>query len=511
MNHVFDVLRAITVLCEPEELVELVVNKAQSLLEAAAAVVILRTDQGYRVESASGFDPGAVVGLESDSFRTVQEQLEAMARGGGGWEGFLGVPMVAAGMVIGALCVFGSPRGRFSDEDTQLLSLLADQVSVVLDNARLHQALRRHHQDLYQSHHHVDSRLKTVLEHMADGLLLFGPDGPLLQSNRAARTMLELGQDGTLGVEISVAGPGGWVDCWSLEMLYRLMVAAGPGAMVHLKVDSIGRWYDAVCTPSTTPEGLREYVVLLRDVTHYRRVEDLKASFLSMAAHEIRTPVTAIHGYLSLLLSGRLGDSAPLPGAVTRALQAMQSNVERLLLLISDLLDVTRMDGPGISFNSTAVDVRSLIDEVLEEVSVLAENRHITVKRDVPELGHAFWDQQRVAQVMLNLLSNALKFTPEGGEVEVSAQAGPAALVIRVADSGPGIHPSQHRLVFEPFWRGDHARQTPGSGLGLAICKRIVDAHLGRIWVESQVGAGATFIVELPRRLEQAAVVQQRS
>lgn len=474
---------------EPEEFWGRLVQCTRTLLEAAAVVVVLDRGDGYGVATCTGLEPAAA-GVRAPSLAAVREQLESRA-GVALW-----VPLESTDPK-GMLGAFAAPTRRFSPEDGELLSTVAGLAGTMQERA-----LRRPGRCPLRAipgNGQKTGRLESVLDQVADGLVLLGPSGRLVQCNQTARVILNLGEDGTLRAALSLSCPQGWVRCTTLDTLYRSLLSSGPGAYVLITEGLAGRWYDVTCTYVRTEGGDGEFLVLLHDVTHHRQADAVTFNLLPMAAHEIRTPLTAIHGYLSLLGLNRTALPGALAPPVVRALDGIQSNVDRLLKLLSDLMDVTRLDGRTRPLNRVSTDVGQLIRTVLAETAILAERQRVEMESELGELGHAHWDQQCIAQLLSNLLSNAIKFSPSGGRVRISARASASEVVIAVSDSGPGIPPAERELIFQPFWRGDHSRQTPGSGLGLTICRRIVDAHRGRIGVESQLGEGTSFVVELPR------------
>ncbi|HAI20482.1 MAG TPA: hypothetical protein DCM14_01040 [Clostridiales bacterium UBA8153] len=494
-RETLQVVRALMALGETGEFGSKLVQCTRTLLEVPAAVLVLAYGNGYGVAASTGLD-AAVTGLTALSLAALRAQLEARAGGEALWASLEGPGPV------GLLGAFGSYARRFLPEDGELLSALAGLAAKLRESFLRppDQGSRRASCREAQN----SGGLEAMLDQVAAGLVLLGPSGQLVRCNQAGRDILDPGDDGALRAALSLGCPHGWIRCASLEGLYRGLLSSGPGGYVLVKEDAGGRWYDVTCTYVDTEGGGGEFLVLLHDVTHYRQVDDVKFHLLSMAAHEIRTPLTAIHGYLSLLRLGRTAAPGALAPSALRALDGIERNVDRLLKTLSDLMDVTRLDGRTRPLNCIPVDVSQLIQAALAETAILAESQGVVVESDLDELGYAPWDQQCIAQLLSNLLSNAIKFSPRGGLVRVSARATPTAIVIRLSDAGPGIPPAEHELIFQPFWRGDHARQTPGSGLGLAICRRIVAAHRGRIWAESQPGQGATFVVELPKNLSDA-------
>jgi signal transduction histidine kinase len=223
-----------------------------------------------------------------------------------------------------------------------------------------------------------------------------------------------------------------------------------------------------------------------------------KDQFVSQVSHELRTPLTSIRGYLALLLE----DGADEMSTVERDkyLTVVARNADRLLLLVEDLLFVAQMDGGTFSLDEADLDLAELTAEAVEAAQPLADKRRITLRgpsqTKLPLLG----DRARLAQVIDNLLSNALKFTSEGGQVTVDTARSNGNVRLVVADTGVGVRPDEIGHLFERFYRTDaaNARAVQGSGLGLAISKAIVEAHGGTIAVASQLGVGTSLTIELP-------------
>jgi len=230
-----------------------------------------------------------------------------------------------------------------------------------------------------------------------------------------------------------------------------------------------------------------------------RELDRLKDSFVATVSHELRTPLTSIRGYLELLLEGEAGD---LTDEQRRFLSIVDRNSARLLGLVGDLLFVAQVDAGGMLVEAAPVDLGELATECVQSSGPVAEARGVALEREGAVALPLDGDPKRLAQLLDNLVSNALKFTPEGGTVTVRTLAGPGAAILEVEDSGIGIAPAEQTRLFDRFYRtaaaGDMAIQ--GTGLGLAIAKAIAEAHGGTISVTSAVGQGSIFRVVLPAR-----------
>jgi signal transduction histidine kinase len=232
-----------------------------------------------------------------------------------------------------------------------------------------------------------------------------------------------------------------------------------------------------------------------------RELDRLKDEFLSLVSHELRTPLTSIRGYLDLVLDGEAG---ALNHEQRRFLEAVERNSGRLLRLVGDLLFVAQADAGRLALDRRRVELTKVAADCVETAGPAADSRSVRLVLSAEPVPAIVGDRGRLAQVLDNLISNALKFTPEGGTVEVRTRADDEHAMLEVSDTGIGIPAEDQPRLFERFFRSSKADEQaiPGTGLGLAIVKAIVEAHAGRIEVESREGEGTTFRVRLPLTVE---------
>ncbi|MEA2144131.1 MAG: hypothetical protein QOI64_2561 [Solirubrobacteraceae bacterium] len=237
-------------------------------------------------------------------------------------------------------------------------------------------------------------------------------------------------------------------------------------------------------------------VVVFKDISERREVERAKDEFTSVVSHELRTPLTSIRGSLGLLESGVLG---PLPEKGQRMVEIAVQNTDRLVRLINDILDIERIDSGKVDMHPEACDGAELIARAVDVMGPVAADARVTLTVDAPPAA-LFADPDRVLQALTNLMSNAVKFSPAGSAVRVSCGRRDDELVFAVRDEGRGIPAEKLVSIFERFQQVDasDSREKGGTGLGLAICRTIAEHHGGRIWVESELGAGSTFSFALP-------------
>jgi signal transduction histidine kinase len=227
-----------------------------------------------------------------------------------------------------------------------------------------------------------------------------------------------------------------------------------------------------------------------------------KSQFLANMSHELRTPLNAILGYTELILDHIYGEA---PGKMRQVLERVQANGRHLLGLINDVLDLAKIEAGQLTLSLGDYSLKDVVHGVVDAVEPLAAGKGLALKADLPaQLPIAHGDERRIAQVLLNLVGNAIKFT-DAGEVAVKASAANGSLTVAVCDSGPGISPDDQARIFDEFQQADNSttRTKGGTGLGLAIARRIVEMHGGRIWVESALGKGSRFFFTLPVKAEQ--------
>jgi PAS domain S-box-containing protein len=335
------------------------------------------------------------------------------------------------------------------------------------------------------------NRLEAVLAGIRDAVVAVDPAGSVLLFNRAAEEILGLRREAVgRAVEEVLSG----------SPLARLLQGAAAGREQFEELvlpGNGGRVVEVTASPirgeGDRPEGA---VAVVRDVTELRRSERLRRELIANVSHELRTPLTSIKGFAETLLAGALHD----PQHARRFLEIIESEANRLMKLVDDLLELSRLESKGVTFQLQPVDLDRLCRAVVERYAPHAEEAGIrlTYAGGSPAVVHA--DPDRVEQVLTNLLDNALKFTPEGGEIRVRVSREGTHAVVSVEDTGRGIPPDDLPHIFERFYRADRsrARRAGGFGLGLAIAKHLVEMQGGRIWATSRPQEGSTFSFLLP-------------
>jgi signal transduction histidine kinase len=246
--------------------------------------------------------------------------------------------------------------------------------------------------------------------------------------------------------------------------------------------------------PYRPSESASGYLLTFTDATREGEIDEMKSDFISVASHEMRTPMTSIKGSLELLLGGYAGELAP---EATELMGICLTAVDRLVRLINDLLDIAKIESGKMELNLDRIKVIECVKKSMRSLRSLAEANKISIDAEPGEsIPDVLADRDRIEQVITNLLSNALKYTPPKSSVRISVLSADNAVRVSVIDQGPGIPPDQLQKVFDRFQQLAGAKK--GTGLGLTIARALVEQHHGRIWVESELGRGTTFHFELP-------------
>ncbi|GAA4369788.1 sensor histidine kinase [Nocardioides caricicola] len=344
---------------------------------------------------------------------------------------------------------------------------------------------------------------EAIFDTVDVGLLLLDARGRYAGMNRRHQEIMEIGfPDGHSGR----AGQVG--EAYGADGRTRLTPEQSPSHRASLgeEFDDLRIWI------GRDPEARRALSVSARavrtesgavggaalgytDITDLMRALQVKNEFIALVSHELRTPLTSIVGYTQLL-----EDDAELSDLARRQVAAVQRNAERLRRLVADLLDVAQYDAGAVGFARDPIDLVAVVRDTVEAVERTAEEAGVAMSAALPETMVVVGDGQRIAQVVDNLVSNAVKYTLSGGAVQVRLAADDGQAVLEVADTGLGIHPSDVAQLFNRFFRSREAesRAIAGAGLGLSIAKDIVEGHGGRIEVESELGQGSVFRVRLP-------------
>jgi signal transduction histidine kinase len=246
-------------------------------------------------------------------------------------------------------------------------------------------------------------------------------------------------------------------------------------------------------------ERTKELADALEEV---KRISKLKSDFVSAVSHELRTPLTSIKGYASIIMSGTMGQ---IPAAVEERLSKINKHSDNLVKLINDLLDISRIESGRVTMKISPLNLNELILNIADMLAPQIKDKHVDLSVQVQQkLPMVLADSSQIERVFINLLGNAIKFTPQNGTITISAKDADEFVEISVADSGYGIAPKDIEHIFEEFYRVDNPinEKVKGTGLGLPLVKHIIEAHKGKIWVTSKLNEGSTFSFTLPKQKE---------
>jgi two-component system, OmpR family, phosphate regulon sensor histidine kinase PhoR len=333
---------------------------------------------------------------------------------------------------------------------------------------------------------------QVLFNSMLEGLLLLDRNRKIYLANRSFKNLFSLKIE-LRGKTIMEA-----LRVHELEDLVNQVEAKGQVLNYELKLPDLSeRWLQVNAAAISNSSGEREGTILVfHDLTRLKQLERTREEFVANVSHELRTPLSLIKGYVETLLDGARNN----PEVAERFLKIIERNTQRLDLLIQDLLTISALESERIKLVLQPVDLRPLGDKVLADLNTRAENKSMELVNELPEL-LAMADANRVDQVLANLVDNAIKYGRAQGKVVIGGKNIEGEKVeIFVRDDGPGIPPESLDRIFERFYRVDKARSRDqgGTGLGLSIVKHIVQAHGGKVWVESELGKGATFFFTLP-------------
>ena len=332
------------------------------------------------------------------------------------------------------------------------------------------------------------NKVAAVLANMADGVLLADHETRVRLANPAVEKLFGFREEKALGRPLIEVVPD-----YEVEQLLRQCLNKGQQLTRELETEHSKRFLRVIATPLSGDES-PSVLLIFQDLSEMHRFQTTRRDFISNISHELRTPLASIKAAVETLQDGALEDTSVAGDFLNR----MEQEVDHLTQLVGELAELSGIES-GRQLEMTVVDLRPLIDETLSRLKSLAERNGLILSADTPsDLPPARADANRIFQVLMNLVHNAIKFTPPGGRITISVKPLGDRLVVSVSDTGIGIAPEHLSRIFERFFKADRSRASEGSGLGLAIAKHIVQAHNGEIWVESEEGKGATFSFSLP-------------
>lgn len=500
-DYLLEISRLLTQELDLEKLLARILRVSIEMLAGQAGIIALKQPDGWHVSTAHGIAPAFLSYLtpllaeekvrELDVTELNRMLKELTYTASMGLLNGTGLPLATHGQVIGVIFIFRNYADLFTPNDRVLLQSFADQAAIAVVNAQL-----------YGQVTYEKQRLDALLESAADGILILDSNLNIERCNGAFEKLFNKTREEITGKNHNE------IIKWKKEPQGRTLeesVANGwpltPNATLYVEGDTeralppplpVGITY----APLVNEAGkLRNVIVSIRDITHFRNADEMKATFISIVSHELRTPVALIKGYASTL---RRDDAKWDKRTISDSLQVIEEEADRLAKMVDDLLDASRLQAGGLSLSQADVVIPSLALRVSERFA--SQSPKHTIITEFPEnFPVILGDENRLEQVLSNLVSNSLKYATKG-EIKISGDVRPEQVVICVSDEGPGIEAKDLPHIFDRFYRSTNAvKYTKGAGLGLYLTRAIVEAHGGRIWADASSGSGARICFSLPR------------
>ena len=515
----YEIGKAVNSTLDLDEVLNQIIKETSKLFKAdAASIMLLNEDRELTIRAAQGL-PGEIV-------RNTKVQL---GEGIAGWVAKTGkdllldgkvkdprftnlvdrkeeipsslcVPLKCKDKVIGVLMNRRSRQERFTEHQRNLLSLIADQVAIAIENARLFEQEKEKTEQLAKLNRVLQLeklKIETILTRMADGVVVTDPRGNIILLNRAGEKIFNTTEEEVINTSLDTLFPN--EDLF--QQIKNTVFDAKCRFMSEFSIKGTDKGTEddmhfrllatAMQRRDEAPNGI---VVVLQNITEMKRIDRMKTEFVSMVSHELRTPLTSIMGFAELI---KMRDFPK--NRRDRYLDIILSDSSRLLRLINNLLDISRLESGRIQFKPEPVQVVDLIPDILASFEGQTKGHKLSMKveNEIPILS---LDRDMFSNVINNLVGNAVKYSPDGGNITVVIEKNKKHVRIAVEDEGMGIPSEKAAKVFDKFFRVDSSlnRATCGTGLGLSTVKYIIEAFGGKIWVESELGKGSKFIFNLP-------------
>jgi PAS domain S-box-containing protein len=507
-DFILEISRAITAQLELSEVLRRVLNASVIMLGGQLGLIALRDANSlYRIRATLGVDAERVTDLnkqlndllaqEDLDYESFQDYLTRMAIGlDRRMRQSFALPLKIADAPLGLLVVFRSQRGTATMDDVQVLQSFADQAAIAVHNAQLYERANQERQ-----------QMAAIVDHSADGVMILAPDLKITNFNRALERMT--------GWAVADALDKSYEDVivWKRRERGDLLRALENGWPTHssahgddalyvegdlLRRDGLTQSVAIIFSPLLGADGrLASIIANVRDITNFRQAQELQNTFISTVSHELKTPVALIKGHAATLRR----EDVEWDDAIVREYSAIiEDEADRLTGLIENLLTASRIQADrSMRLNVGDVRLDQLAARVVERFATQTQKHRLTLNFP-PHFPAVQGDETRLRQVLDNLVSNAIKYSPDGGTVEIGGSSDDTSATVYVRDEGVGLGAADQERVFERFFRVDGAlsRRTQGTGLGLYLARAIVEAHGGHMDVQSEIGKGATFSFTIP-------------
>ncbi|MFP4498149.1 MAG: ATP-binding protein [Vulcanimicrobiota bacterium] len=511
----FEIGKAVNSTLDLDKVLDIILRETLSLFEAEAGSVMMANEKGFlKIRVARGlpeeivkktvvkpgegiagwvFETGQILQLDGKvkdpRFKKVVDRKDSIYSS-------LAVPLRSRGKMIGVLMLRRSNPIAYDEGDKYLVSLIADHVGMAIENAAQYELQLQKSRELQQLNEDIRReklKIETILSSMADGVIVTDPYGSIVLINKAGCKMLQKPEMDLLMKHFNSLFPG---QC-QFDEIYKAVYDQNIRFKkdVILTFDGEEMYFSIIANGMGWGDERHEgIVVVIHNITEMKRIDKMKTEFVSMVSHELRTPLTSIEGFTELMLSRDYEKSRR-----DRYLNIILKDSRRLTRLIDNLLDISKLESGQIEVNLEPVKLEDLIPDILTIFEGQVE-KHEIVYNNKSELPIILIDRDLFTNVLTNLVSNAIKYSPEGGEIVVCSESDEQFIIVSVKDQGVGLSAESCVKVFEKFYRVDNSltRETGGTGLGLATVKYIIEGFGGKIWVESELGKGSNFKFTLP-------------
>lgn len=346
-----------------------------------------------------------------------------------------------------------------------------------------------------------EEEYRAILNNVIDGIITIDESGTILRFNPAAEKIFGYTHEEAVGQNVTILMPEPHRSHHNTYI--NSYLTTGKAKIIGIGREVQGRRKDGSLFPLDLAvgemrlDGRRMFTGVLRDISDKKALERQKSDFYAMVTHDIKSPLTVIMGYVEMLLE----DEGKLDGQSREMLDGIGSNAEKILGMLEEFLTISRLESGKFVTNLAPEDIPGVVSSVHKQFLPIAQKKGIRLETEVADdMGISCIDRRYLGRAVSNLVQNALKFTGEGGEVKIGAARTDDFFVISVSDTGSGIPAGELGRIFEKYYRSPNASSVKGSGLGLAIVKTIVEAHGGRVEVESEEGKGSTFRIFIPVR-----------